>query len=105
MDEKYTVCIGRQYGSGGREVGALVAEKLGVTCYDKLLIQEAARKSGMDETFLKNNEERLTEVLLPFSGNTFADEAIWPVCSILPERMPTAQRSRQLCPLRTGNLR
>lgn len=75
MDEKYTVCIGRQYGSGGREVGALVAEKLGVTCYDKLLIQEAARKSGMDETFLKNNEERLTEVLLPFSGNTFADEA------------------------------
>ena len=58
MDEKYTVCIGRQYGSGGREVGALVAEKLGVTCYDKLLIQEAARKSGMDETFLKNNEER-----------------------------------------------
>ena len=94
MDEKYTVCIGRQYGSGGREVGALVAEKLGVTCYDKLLIQEAARKSGMDETFLKNNEERLTEVLLPFSGNTFADE-----------RMPTALRSRQLCPLRTGNLR
>ena len=75
MDEKYTVCIGRQYGSGGREIGALVAEKLGVTCYDKLLIQEAARKSGMDETFLKNNEERLTEVLLPFSGNTFADEA------------------------------
>ena len=32
MDEKYTVCIGRQYGSGGREVGALVAEKLGITC-------------------------------------------------------------------------
>ena len=75
MDEKYTICIGRQYGSGGREVGTLVAEKLGVTCYDKLLIQEAARKSGMDETFLKNNEERLTDVLLPFSGNTFADEA------------------------------
>lgn len=46
MEKKYTICIGRQYGSGGREIGELVARKLGVTCYDKLLIQEAAKKSG-----------------------------------------------------------
>ena len=39
MTEKFTVCIGRQYGSGGREVGQLLAQKLGVTCYDKLLIR------------------------------------------------------------------
>ena len=75
MDEKFTVCIGRQYGSGGREVGALVAKKLGIVCYDKLLIQEAAKKSGIDEAYLARNEERLTDVLLPFSGNPFADEA------------------------------
>ena len=75
MEEKYAVCIGRQYGSGGREVGALVAKKLGVTCYDKLLIQEAAKKSGMDEKVLEQEDERLTNLLLPFSGNAFADEA------------------------------
>ena len=36
------VCIGRQYGSGGREIGQKLAQRLGVTCYDKLLIQSAA---------------------------------------------------------------
>lgn len=75
MEEKFTVCIGRQYGSGGREVGALVAKKLGVVCYDKLLIQEAAKKSGLDEKLLEQEDERLTDIILPFSGNTFADEA------------------------------
>ena len=75
MNHNITVCIGREYGSGGREVGELVAKKLGVTCYDKLLIQEAARKSGMDETFLEKNDETLTDSILPFSGNCFADAA------------------------------
>ena len=75
MDQTYTICIGRQYGSGGREVGQLVAKKLGVTCYDKLLIREAAQKSGMDETYLQENEEKLKDVFLPFSGNCFADTA------------------------------
>ena len=72
MDGKFTVCVGRQYGSGGREVGALAAQKLGVVCYDKLLIQEAAKSSGLNEAYLEHNEERLSE--LPFSGNLFADE-------------------------------
>ena len=75
MDKKYTICIGRQYGSGGREVGELVARKLGVTCYDKLLIQEAARDTGMDERFLENHDENMKDMLLPFSGNCFADTA------------------------------
>ena len=75
MEQTYTVCIGRQYGSGGREVGQLVAKKLGITCYDKLLIHEAAKKSGMDEQYLEKNDENLKDVLLPFSGNLFADTA------------------------------
>ena len=75
MLEKFTVCIGRQYGSGGREVGQLLAQKLGVTCYDKLLIREAARESHLAESYLEQNEERLTDEILPFSGNPFADMA------------------------------
>lgn len=75
MNEKFTVCIGRQYGSGGREVGQLLAQKLGVTCYDKLLIREAARESHLAESYLERNEERLTDEILPFSGNPFADMA------------------------------
>ena len=37
------VCVGRKYGSGGREIGERLAEKLGVPCYDKLLIKNAYR--------------------------------------------------------------
>ena len=39
---KGIICIGRQYGSGGREVGEKLARKLGIPCYDKLLIKKAA---------------------------------------------------------------
>ena len=34
------ICIGRQYGSGGREIGEKLAARLGVTCYDKLLLKQ-----------------------------------------------------------------
>ena len=45
--EKMVICIGRQYGSGGREIGEAVAKKLGIACYDKCLIQKAAREAGL----------------------------------------------------------
>ena len=38
------ICIGRQYGSGGREIGEKLAARLGVTCYDKLLLKQARMK-------------------------------------------------------------
>ena len=41
------ICIGRQYGSGGREVGEKLAKRLGVTCYDKLLLKQAAKEGGV----------------------------------------------------------
>ena len=34
------ICIGREYGSGGREIAEKLAEKLGVPCYDKLFKPE-----------------------------------------------------------------
>ena len=80
MKQNITVCVGRQYGSGGREVGELVAKKLGVICYDKLLIQEAARKSGMNENFLEKNATALRM------------RRTWEICFILPEKRPTERR-------------
>ena len=41
------ICIGRQYGSGGREIGEKLAARLGVTCYDKLLLKQAAKEGGV----------------------------------------------------------
>ena len=41
------ITIGRQFGSGGHEIGRLLAQELGIPCYDKELIVLAAQKSGM----------------------------------------------------------
>ncbi|MCI1931722.1 MAG: cytidylate kinase-like family protein [Clostridia bacterium] len=57
---KVIVTIGRQYGSGGRRIGELVAKELGISFYDKELITETAKKSGYSEEVLKNNDEKPT---------------------------------------------
>ena len=49
MNEKVVITIGRQYGSGGHEVGRRLAEKMGVRCYDKELLELAAKNSGLAE--------------------------------------------------------
>jgi cytidylate kinase len=52
------VTIGRQFGSNGRIIGEKLAELMGVKCYDKQLIKEAAKQSGMWEDFLDNMDEK-----------------------------------------------
>ena len=69
------VCIGRQYGSGGREIGQKLAQRLGVTCYDKLLIQRAAREAGLTEAIVAEEDERPIGLGAMVSGNPFADSA------------------------------
>ena len=46
---KTIITIGRQFGSGGKEIGIRVAKELGIPFYDKELLQEAAKKSGLPE--------------------------------------------------------
>ena len=52
------ITIGRQYGSGGRQVGKLLSEKLGIPFYDKELLTEAAKKSGFCEEIFQENDEK-----------------------------------------------
>ncbi|MBR2337852.1 MAG: cytidylate kinase family protein, partial [Clostridia bacterium] len=47
MNNKTIITIGRQFGSGGREIGRRLAEKLGVPFYDKDLLTHAAQESGL----------------------------------------------------------
>ena len=49
MDERTVITIGREFGSGGHEIGMKLAEKLGIKCYDKELLQVAAKESGLWE--------------------------------------------------------
>lgn len=64
MSKKLIITIARQFGSGGREIGELVAQKLGLPIYDKLLITEAAAKGNLNEEVIKNTEESATNSLL-----------------------------------------
>lgn len=64
MSCKYIITIARQFGSGGREIGQALAEKLGIGFYDKELISLAAKESGVDPKIFENVDERATNSLL-----------------------------------------
>ena len=59
MKNPLIITIGREYGSGGREIGKALAEKLGISFYDKQIISLAAEKSGLSPEFITNNEQRV----------------------------------------------
>ena len=58
------VTIGREFGSAGHEIGAMLAEKLGIPCYDKELLKRAAKESGMCPELFENHDERPTSSFL-----------------------------------------
>ena len=64
MSKNIVITIGRQFGSGGRYVGRLLAEKLGVPFYDKELLSEAAKNSGICEEIFEEHDEKPTRSLL-----------------------------------------
>jgi len=64
MADKKIITIGRQFGSNGRIIGEKVAEKLGVECYDKQLIKEVAKESGLWEDLLDDLDEKPTNSFL-----------------------------------------
>ena len=64
MATNLVITIGRQFGSGGRKVGRLLAEKLDIPYYDKELLAEAAKDSGICQEIFENHDEKPTRSLL-----------------------------------------
>jgi len=58
------ITIARQYGSGGREIGELLAKELEIKCYDKELLKRAAKESGICEDIFENHDEKPTNSFL-----------------------------------------
>lgn len=58
------ITISRQYGSGGREIGAKLAARLEIPFYDYELISRAAKESGFSEAAFDNAEKKATNSLL-----------------------------------------
>ena len=61
---KNVIAIGRQFGSGGHDIGKVLAEKLGYDFYDTEIIQMTAGTTGYLPEFVKKNEEIMTNSLL-----------------------------------------
>ena len=62
--QKTIIVIGRQYGSGGHDIGKALAEKLGFSFYDNEIIQMTAGSTGYTPQFVKNLEENMTNSFL-----------------------------------------
>lgn len=69
MDNKIIIAIGRQYGSGGAEIGRMLSKQMEIPFYDKELLTEAAKNSGYSEALFEQRDERKTGSLL-FSLST-----------------------------------
>lgn len=63
MDQKIILTIGRQFGSGGREIGQKLAKALGIAYYDKELMAVAAKESGLCEEVFEKADERASSGL------------------------------------------
>lgn len=64
MNCKHIITIGRQFGSGGRELGKALADRLQIKYYDKELISIAAKESGYNPEIFEHVDERATNSLL-----------------------------------------
>ena len=64
MKTNTIITIGRQYGSAGRQIGRTLAEELGIKCYDKELLERAAKESGLCEELFENHDEKPTNSFL-----------------------------------------
>ena len=94
--EKILITIGRQFGSGGREVGKKIAGELNVPYYDKELLAVAAKESGLALDFLQDMDEKHPHSLL-YSLCVGRPNLALGNCNISVERMASkAQRDAVL---------
>lgn len=81
---RFVITIGRQFGSGGRELGHKLAEMFDIPYYDKELISAASKESGIDSEYFEKAEEQgpvnllraLTANLTLYGGSLGAENAL-----------------------------
>lgn len=55
----YVITIARGFGSGGKDIGMRLSEKLGIPCYDRQILTMASDRSGIDESIFVETDEKL----------------------------------------------
>lgn len=62
--KQFVITIAREYGSGGRTIGRLLAEELGIPFYDRQLLRMASDDSGINEALFAKADEKLKSTML-----------------------------------------
>lgn len=80
--KKTVITIARGYGSGGRTLGRLLSEKMGISCYDREIIRMASDESGISEALFGQADEKLKKSRLaaiirknPYQGKVLGPES------------------------------
>lgn len=60
LTEHTIITVSREYGSGGRYVARLIADKLGIKFYDKDFVVKLAKETGLSEEYIEENEQKRT---------------------------------------------
>ncbi len=58
LNTQVIITIAREYGSGGRYIGRMIADKLGIKFYDKDFIEKLAKQTGLSEEYIENQEQK-----------------------------------------------
>ena len=69
------ITISREFGSGGRTIGKMVAQRLGIPCYDAEIIEKIAQESGYSGDYIKNEGEGAGDKWL---SNLFSNRSMGP---------------------------
>ena len=58
--KNYVITIARGFGSGGKEIGIMLSEKLGIPCYENQILQMASDKSGISKALFVKSDEKVS---------------------------------------------
>ncbi len=77
--ENIIITIARQYGSGGKTIGGMVADRLGIPCYNREILRMASDESGINEQlFAKADEKIKKSALFRISRSVYEGELLPP---------------------------
>ena len=74
MTKRCIITIGREYGSGGRNIGEKLAEKLGFSFYDRKFLEMASIETGYSEEDLSEQDEFIEKKYFPYKTENLSEE-------------------------------
>ena len=89
MAKRCIVTIGREYGSGGREIGEKLAEKLGIAFYDRQFLELASLETGYSEDVLWEEDEIVKKNYYPYKTENLSEELFKIQSRIMIEKAKT----------------